>query len=225
MWTPVWFARARTRTDTGTRAVVRVPRCFDAVEPVAPPGAGHRRSSAGPITTPGTILKRAAGVLAAGVLAVALLLAATPAAHAQIECTSVNPPCPNELPHIDITPSGGTVSGADLAVTVSVNDDHAINAASFSVTLTGATGSAFVLGLDPNGASGRAMQTIHLQTGSGNQVSAHVCDSDGLCDTTNVTYTYSPPPRRQHRGRHSSRSRRTTTTSGMPRAAPTAGQA
>ncbi|HET7584034.1 MAG TPA: RHS repeat-associated core domain-containing protein [Gemmatimonadaceae bacterium] len=94
---------------------------------------------------------------------------------------------------MSISPADGfTTTSADLKVTVDVTDDFHLQ--SYQVTLTGATGPTFFFQLANNGATGTSSNIIHLQSGSGNVVSVHVCDNESACTDQSATFTYSPPP-------------------------------
>ncbi|HWP37513.1 MAG TPA: RHS repeat-associated core domain-containing protein [Gemmatimonadales bacterium] len=133
-------------------------------------------------------LKSAAAV---AVLACATVLGAASSLAAQ--CTTIDPPCPDEGPAVSITPSGGTYSVSDIEFQFYLSDDRGLDAASFQESHSGAT---VLSGSGPtynsSKTSGAGSRVIRLAPGT-NTVTITICDTNGTCASNSATYTYDPP--------------------------------
>ncbi len=125
-------------------------------------------------------------------MATLALFAAPPSAVAQVGCTTVEPPCPDDPPSVTITPSGGTYTSAGLQVTVDWADDRGLDAGSRRITLNGSdvTGA---FSWSTYSSTARSVGTVTLASG-GNTLTASIRDNAGQQGSASASYTYNPPP-------------------------------
>lgn len=111
---------------------------------------------------------------------------------AQVDCTTDEPPCPDDPLGAFLSPGSGEFTSASLGVEVRWVDEQGIDPGTRQIVLNGASVIGSFVHSGPNTQS-VSSGTLTLQPGA-NNLWVRVCDGVGQCTENGATYTYTPPP-------------------------------